>query len=114
MLGSRFAVLSPQVSEPEEEWQRFEEGVSLAAAKTIGVQGPARQNRLGLSSDTLAFVAAKRAAHLAQLSCATLVTRVAFRQANRAVKAVVSHDAQAYVRQQAEMVERLQRAGHSR
>jgi hypothetical protein len=25
------------VSEPEEEWQRFEEGVSLATAKTIGV-----------------------------------------------------------------------------
>ncbi len=33
-------MLSPQVLEPEEEWQRFEEGVSLATAKTVGVQGP--------------------------------------------------------------------------
>ncbi len=41
VLGSRFVVLYPQVSEPEEEWQRFEEGVSLAATKTVGVQGMA-------------------------------------------------------------------------
>ncbi len=63
-------MLSPQVSEPEEEWQRFEEGVSLATAKTVGVQGLVRRNRLGLSSDTLALVAAKCAAHLAWLSYA--------------------------------------------
>jgi hypothetical protein len=107
-------VLSRQVSKPEEEWQRFEEGVSLAVAKTVGVQGPARRNRLGLSSDTLALVATKRAAHLARLSCATLATRVAFRQANRAVKAAVSRDVQAYVRQHAEMVEWLQQAGRNR
>jgi hypothetical protein len=66
--------------------------VSLAAAKTVGVQGLVRQNRLGLSSNTLALIAAKRAAHLARLSCATLATRVAFRQANRVVKAAVSRD----------------------
>jgi hypothetical protein len=88
--------------------------VSLAAAKTVGVQGSARRNRFGLSSDTLALVAAKRAAHLARLSCATLAARVAFRQANRAAKATVSRDVQAYVRQQAEMAERLQQAGRSR
>ncbi len=93
VLGSRFAMFSPQVSELEEEWQRFEEGVSLAAAKTVGVQGPTRRNRLGLSSDTLALVATKRATHLARLSCATLVTRIIFRQANRAIKAAVSRDA---------------------
>jgi len=93
VLGSRFAMLSPQVSEPKEEWQRFEEGVSLAAAKTVGVQGSTWRNRLGLSSDTLALVAAKRAAHLARLSCVTLVARIVFRQANRAIKAVVSRDA---------------------
>jgi hypothetical protein len=114
VLGSRFDVLSPQVSKPKEEWQRFEEGVSLAIAKTVGVQGPTRQNRLGLSSDTLALVVTKCAAHLAQLSCATLATRVAFRQANRAVKAAVPRDAHAYVRQQAEMAERLQQVGCSR
>jgi hypothetical protein len=79
ILGSRFAVLSPQVSEPEEEWQSFEEGVSLAVAKTVGVQRPTRRNRLGLSSDTLALVETKRAAHLARLSCVTLAARVAFR-----------------------------------
>jgi len=106
--GSRFAVLSPQVSEPEEEWQRFEEGVSLAATKTVGVQGSARRNRLGLSSDTLALVATKRAAHLARFSCATLAARVAFRQANQSVKAVVSRNAQTYVKQQTKMAERLQ------
>jgi hypothetical protein len=93
VLGSRFAMFSPQVSELEEEWQRFEEGVSLAAAKTVGVQGPTRRNRLGLSSDTLALVATKRATHLARLSCATLVARIIFRQANRAIKAAVSRDA---------------------
>jgi hypothetical protein len=70
VLDSRFAMLSPQVLDPEEEWQCFEEGVSLAVAKTVGVQGPAWRNRLGLSSDTFALVAAKLAAHLAQLSCA--------------------------------------------
>ncbi len=64
MLGSRFVVLSPQVSELEEEWQRFEEGLSLAIAKTVGVQGPAQQNKLELSSDTLVLVAAKRVVHL--------------------------------------------------
>ncbi len=78
MLGSWFAVLSPQVSKPEEEWQRFEEGVSLAIAKTVGVQGPMRRNRLGLSLNTFALVTAKCAAHLARLSYATLATRVAF------------------------------------
>ncbi len=67
--------------------------MSLAAAKTVGVQGPAWRNRLGLSSDTLALVATKHAVHLARLSCATLAVRVAFRQANRVVKAVVSRDA---------------------
>ncbi len=82
-----------RVTEPEEEWQCFEEGLSLAATKTVGVQGPARRNRLGLSSDTLVLIAAKRAAHLAQLSYATLVARIVFRQANRAIKAVVSRDA---------------------
>lgn len=56
VLGSWFAVLSPQVSKSKEEWQRFKEGVSLAAAKTIRVEGPARRNMLGLSSDTLTLV----------------------------------------------------------
>jgi len=87
--------------------------VSLVAAKTVGVQGSARWNRLGLSSNTLALVATKRAAHLARLSYATLAMRVAFRQANRAVKAAVSCDAQTYVRQHAKMAERLQQAGRS-
>jgi len=73
-----------------------------------------RQNRLGLSSNMFALVAAKRASHLARLSCRTLATRVAFRQANRAVKAAVSRDAQTYVRQQAKMAEQLQQAGRNR
>ncbi|CAK9861997.1 unnamed protein product [Sphagnum jensenii] len=73
--------------------------------------GSTQRNKLGLSSDMLALVMAKRVIHLARLSCATLAMRVAFRQANRAVKAAVSHDAQAYVRQQVEMAERLQQAG---
>ncbi len=101
------------MSKPKEEWQLFEEGVSVIAAKTVGVQGPTWRNRLMLFSDTLALVTAKHATHLAQLSCATLATQVAFRQANWSVKAIVSHDAQAYVRQQAKMAERLQRAGRN-
>jgi len=93
VLGSQFVVFSPQVSKPKEQWQRFEEGVSLAVAKTVGVQGPVQWNRLGLSSDTLVLVATKHAAHLARLSCATLAEQVAFLRANRAIKAAISRNA---------------------
>ncbi|CAM6020530.1 unnamed protein product [Sphagnum balticum] len=73
--------------------------MSAVAAKTVGMQGPVRGNCLGLSLSTFELVVAKRATHLARLSHShSAVAHVAFRLTNKRVKATISRDAQAYVK----------------
>jgi hypothetical protein len=93
-VGNRFTILPSRAFDLEEEWRCFVMAVSMGATKMVGTQGPMRQNPLGLSPSTVEFVVAKRAAHLAWLSCShSIATHVVFCLANRKVKAVVSHDA---------------------
>jgi hypothetical protein len=67
-----------------------------------------RQNHLGLPLGTLELILAKWATHLARLSRPHSVTAHAtFHLTNRKVKAIVSCDAQAYVKQQANQTEWL-------
>jgi hypothetical protein len=99
-VGNHFAVQPSRASNPKKEWGHFVTVVSVIVAKTVGTQGQMQRNRLGLSPGMFELVAAKRAAHLTQLSRPHSVTsEVVIRLANRKVKVVVSHDAQAYVKQ---------------
>ncbi|CAM6044969.1 unnamed protein product [Sphagnum compactum] len=67
------------------------DNVFVAAAKTVGTQGPVRRNRLGLTLGMLELVAAKRAAHLVWLSHPhSVAAQAAFHLANKRVKAVVT------------------------
>lgn len=98
-VGNRFVDLPFQTSDLEEEWGCFVITMFVVVAKTVRTQGSVWWNHLGLSSGTLELVAAKWAAHLAQLSRPhSTAAHVAFRLANKRVKAIVSRDAQAYVK----------------
>jgi len=67
-VGNPFVVLPSRTFDLEEEWSCFVMAVSAGVAKMVGMQGPMRQNCLGLSPSMVEFVAAKRIAHLAWLS----------------------------------------------
>jgi hypothetical protein len=107
-VGNRFVVLPSRAFDPEEEWGCFVMVVFVAAAKTIGTQGPVWRSRLGLSPGTLELIVTKQATHLARLSCLHSATaHVTFCLTNMRVKSIVSCDAQAYVKQQADQAKWL-------
>jgi hypothetical protein len=74
--------------------------MSVVAMKKVGTQGSTQWNRLGLSLGMLELIVAKRVTHLVRLSYPHFVaTQTIFRLANKSVKAAISYDAQAYVKQ---------------
>ncbi|CAM6043421.1 unnamed protein product [Sphagnum compactum] len=111
-VSNRFSALNPEVSDPEDEWQKWVHNVSAATLEKVGVRKMRRRHKLGLSPATFKLITAKKATHLAKLGVgASPVSKAVYRAANAAVKKAVARDVNAYLKRQADTASRLREQG---
>ncbi|CAK9261836.1 unnamed protein product [Sphagnum jensenii] len=105
---NRFLALNLEVSDLEDEWQKWVHNISATTLEKVGVRKMRQRHKLGLSPATFKLIIARKAAHLARLGTgASLVSKVAYRVANAVVKKVVARDVNLYLKRQANTASHL-------
>ncbi len=109
---NRFLALNLEVSDLEDEWQKWVHNISATTLEKVGVRKMRQRHKLGLSPATFKLIIARKAAHLARLGTgASLVSKVAYRVANAVVKKVVARDVNVYLKRQANTASHLREQG---
>ncbi len=92
-VSNCFSTLNLEVSDSEDEWQKWVYNISAAALEKVGVHKMRRWHKLGLSPATFKLITTKKVAHLARLGAnASLVSKATYRATNATVKKVVARD----------------------
>ncbi len=111
-VSNRFLALNLEVSNPEDEWQKWVQNIFATALEKVGVHKMRRQHKLGLSPTAFKLITAKKATHLARLNVgASPVSKLACRAANAVVKKAIARDVNAHLKRQANTTFYLRKQG---
>jgi hypothetical protein len=98
-MSNWFSALNPEVSNLEDEWQKWVHNIFVTALEKVGMRKMRRRHKLGLSPATFKLITTKKAAHLARLGAsASPMSKTTYRTANATIKKAIARDVNTYLK----------------